>query len=313
MKNLFENEAALRDFESKLKAILPEKYQGCYEEVEPVSMGSAGLKYTADGQVAWDEIWATFCDLAMAGGPPHKGKLLRPGSREEIQAEPDRYRNVVTEIRRGIEMVTDLACRESSNPGWVRVQCRSEAMAGWLARAIVMENVSAHCERMVLSLPAGPTYRVEKEIKNVITAIAKTGHYWFGHIPPAQQAEIGRLFAKMDAGSPLIQPSLLDSREDDRRRALSAEIAGAIGASTGLACVRDENSDWVGVECRDVRAAISMMRAAVVAGNVVSRREGKICFVPVNPVSDPGGETVVAAVRQAHSFSMLRQDAIAES
>ena len=54
-------------------------------------------------------------------------------------------------------------------------------MAVWLLRAIVVENVSVRREGATLFLPAGPGYRVEKEIKNVITAVAKTHHYWAEH------------------------------------------------------------------------------------------------------------------------------------
>ncbi len=47
--------------------------------------------------------------------------------------------------------------------------------AGWLVRrAVNIENVSSYSEGMVLYLPAGPRFRLEKEIKNVVTAIAKT-------------------------------------------------------------------------------------------------------------------------------------------
>jgi len=33
-----------------------------------------------------------------------------------------------------------------------------------------------------LYLPAGPQFRIEREIKNVITVLAKTHHYWQEHI-----------------------------------------------------------------------------------------------------------------------------------
>ena len=82
--------------------MLPEEYQDCYEEVLPVSMGSAGLKYGGDGQVAWNEMWATFCDLAMAGGPPHKGTLLEPGSPSRSTPTPVATDEVVEEIVRGV-------------------------------------------------------------------------------------------------------------------------------------------------------------------------------------------------------------------
>ncbi len=79
---------ALDKLNARLRVLLPEQYQESYESVQPVSMGSAGLKFAPDGQVAWDEIWQTFCDLAMAGGPPHKGALLGPGDPSAIAAAP---------------------------------------------------------------------------------------------------------------------------------------------------------------------------------------------------------------------------------
>src|SRR3954468_20331147 len=101
-------EVALATLEARLTALLPQEYQEASEEVEPVPMGSAGLKYAADGSVAWDEIWGSFCDLAMAGGPPHKGLLLEPGRQDDIDAQFGRYDEVVEEICRGIKMVTGL-------------------------------------------------------------------------------------------------------------------------------------------------------------------------------------------------------------
>ena len=43
--------------EVRLRVLLPEEYQDSYDDVQPVSMGSAGLKYDEDGRVAWHEIW----------------------------------------------------------------------------------------------------------------------------------------------------------------------------------------------------------------------------------------------------------------
>src|SRR5688572_32734670 len=109
-------------------------------------MGSAGLKYGNDGRGAWNAMWASFCDLAMAGGPPHKGMLLEPAPRAEIDANPDRYADVVEEICRGIGMVTYLDAQPSPTAGWIRVDCLGDATASWLLRAVVMENVSACSE-----------------------------------------------------------------------------------------------------------------------------------------------------------------------
>ena len=79
-----EERRAFEALELRIRTILPEEYQDTYEDVEPVSMGSAALKYGRDGKVAWHDTWGSFCDLAMAGGPPHKGKLLMAASRAAI-------------------------------------------------------------------------------------------------------------------------------------------------------------------------------------------------------------------------------------
>ena len=60
--------------------------------------------------------------------------------------------------------------------------CDNEAMALWLLRAIIVENVSVRREENILFFPAGPHFKLEKEIKNVITVIAKTTHYWQEHV-----------------------------------------------------------------------------------------------------------------------------------
>src|SRR5688500_1656796 len=133
-----EDSAALANLQDRMRTILPEEYQDSYEQLQPVSMGSAGLKYGVDGRVAWDEIWQSFCDLAMAGGPPHKGTLLEPGRPADIEAHPHRYDKVTEEICRGIRMAADLSAQPSPVPGWVRISCHTEAMSAWLLRAIVM-------------------------------------------------------------------------------------------------------------------------------------------------------------------------------
>ena len=287
-------------FEARLKTLLPEEYRECYEDVQPVSMGSAGLKFSSDGRVAWDEIWGSFCDLAMAGGPPHRGRLLEPASKAEIDAEPGRYRQVVDELCRGVEMVTGLVAEPSSITGWIHVDCPGATMAGWLARAINMENVSAYCNGMVLHLPAGPHFRLEKEIKNVITSIAKTSHYWLGHTSIAQHRAITDLFEIMESESPLIQAPF--STQDTRGAAfeiLRDEIADEIHSSIGLQATGREYHGWLGVNCNDIRSAIRMMRAMVVS-NVLCRREGDLIYIPVNPSTDPSGNRIVSLLSRAY-------------
>lgn len=177
---------ALRRLHNELEQHLPSEYSERLDEVSPRSMGSAKIAPDASGLVPWDKIWTSFCDLAMAGGPPHRGKLLEPVKLEDIEQSPDAYSKVVAEIRRGIELASGLTTAESPYAGWVCVECDSQQMAAWLMRAILVENISVRREDNKLYLPAGPSYRIDKEIKNVITAVAKTHHYWGAHLRSRQ-------------------------------------------------------------------------------------------------------------------------------
>jgi sirohydrochlorin cobaltochelatase len=298
MERAVETNADLKMLKARLKTLLPEEYQDTYEDVQPVSMGSAGLKYGADGRVAWDEIWGSFCDLAMAGGPPHRGTLLEPGTKAGITREPERYGVVCEELCRGVEMVTGLAAEVSAVPGWIEVDCPNTGMAGWLARAIVMENVSAHVEGMVLHLPAGPGFRVEKEIKNVVTSAAKTCHYWVGHTSVAQHRAIGELFKVMQLESPLMQAPFGERRVRGDVAALREAMAEKILAETGLVAIGCRYAGWLGVDCGEVKPALWMMRV-MVASNVMSMREENMVYVPVNIAADRTGEKVPALFARA--------------
>lgn len=294
--------STFEDLETRLRAILPAEYQDTYEDVQPVSMGSAGLKFDAQGQVAWDQMWGSFCDLAMAGGPPHKGKLLEPGTQADIEAEPEKYRKVTDEICRGIYTVTGLGAEASTHPGWIQVDCESSGMAAWLYRAIVMENVSARFEDTAIALPAGPHYRIEKEIKNVITSIAKTSHYWLDHMSTSQQQTIGNMFARMENESPIVHPAFGHAATGALRRSMGE----AIEKATGLKASSRIYDGWLGIECPSVKGAIWIMRT-LAAINVLARREETILFVPLNPVSDPTGEMVVRPVIRVHEFAAARR------
>ncbi len=292
----------LEELDQRLKTLLPESYQDRYDEVQPVSMGSAGLKYGLDGKVAWNEMWATFCDLAMAGGPPHKGMLLEPAPAREIEGTLERYASVVAEICRGITMVTDLDTERSPDPGWVRVECLTRAMAAWLVRAISMENVAVRADGVMLELPAGPRYRLEKEIKNVVTAIAKTTHYWQSHMSIMQRSEIAALLEGMEGESPLVAPSY-NYDKAELRESIAAAAAEAIRRDTGLVRSAHRYADWLGIECPSVRAAVWLMRMISVL-NIVARREGTALFVSISPAADPSGEIIVSSLALAHRLAV---------
>jgi len=291
--------------DGRLRTLLPEEYQDTYEGMQPTPMRSAGLKFDADGQVAWDQIWGSFCDLAMAGGPPHKGTLLEPGTQKEIDTQFDRYDEVAEEICRGIRMVTGLRAYVAPDPGWVCVTCHGDAMAGWLVRAIVMENVAARRRGAIIELPAAPHFRLEKEIKNVITVVAKTCHYWLGHIPGDQQRAIAELFQTMAGESPLIEPDLSNA-EPAKNRRLASSVAARIERSTGLRESGQRAPGWLGLECPSVHFAVWMMRA-LVATNVLSRREGTVLLVPVSPATDPHGTVVAGAVERVYECAITRK------
>lgn len=168
--------------EARIAALLPPRYRDPGVTVSPEPMGAAPLLYDADGQVAWERTWQGFCELALAGGPPHRGTLLEAPAREEALAAPGRLAAVLDQLERGIRAVTGLDVRRDGPPGWIGVVCRSEAMAVWLLRAIVVENIMVRREGMVLYLPAGPHFELGREIKNVVTAVAKCHHYWTEHV-----------------------------------------------------------------------------------------------------------------------------------
>jgi hypothetical protein len=226
-------------------------------------MRAAGLKFDADGRVAWNEIWGSFGDLAMAGGPPHKGALLDAGTPAAIAAARASYERVVAEVVRGVHLVTRLHVMPAPIDGWVRVSCHSEEMAGWLLRAIAMENVAVRAHGCAVDLPVAPDFRLEKEIKNVVTVVAKTCHYWTGHMPAAQHGAIADLFARLERDTPLVVPT----------------------------------QGWRAWSCDSVRQAIWMMRA-LVAHNVLARREAQTLFVPDRSARADAALAMVARLAQ---------------
>jgi hypothetical protein len=233
--------------------------------------------------------------------------LLEPATKAEINLDRGRYKEVVDEVCRGVEMVTGLAAEPSLISGWIDVDCPSSSMAGWLVRAINMENVSAHVDGMALHLPAGPRFRLEKEIKNVVTSIAKTCHYWLGHTSVVQHRAIADLFEIMESESPLIQApfSSRNTRTAVFER-LRDTIAGKIQSQTRLQATGREYHGWLGVDCLNVRPAIWMMRV-MVASNVLCRREGNFIYVPVNPSTDRCGDRISGLLARAYRVASAQR------
>jgi sirohydrochlorin cobaltochelatase len=88
----------------------------------------------------------------------------------------------MVEIIRGVQETTGLTAVPDQAPGWCAITCHSPAQARWLAEAILQENVAARSEGARLFVPVGDQFRLKQEIKNVITAVAKTHHYWEAHL-----------------------------------------------------------------------------------------------------------------------------------
>jgi sirohydrochlorin cobaltochelatase len=142
-------------------------------------MALAPFKYRPDGSVDWGNMWDTFCVLARDGGPPHRGTLLEAPL--TVDLESPAFQRAAAEIIRGVEAVSGLAAFVAA-PGWIGVRCDSPKVAQWLAESIVLENVQARARDSLLLVPVGEDFTVKHEIKNVITAVAKTTHYWREHL-----------------------------------------------------------------------------------------------------------------------------------
>ena len=140
-----------------------------------------------EGRPDWGAMWTTFCELALHGGPPQRGAeqtLRAPGPGEAAAVSTP---ETLAELARGIQETTGLAA-EPAGPGLLAVDCESARMAAWLCAAIILENVEARLEGNRLLLPAGPDFRLEDQVKSVITVVAKTHHYWREHLETGRRA-----------------------------------------------------------------------------------------------------------------------------
>ena len=145
----------------------------------PTPMCSAPMHYNPDGTVAWDQMWDSFCALASEGGPPHRSNMLTVATQEDPRNPA--YQRVGEELIRGIQLVSGMETTHAK-PGWLRVKCAHAAQARWMAEQIAQENVQSYAEGDFVVVPIASTYTVAAEIKNVITVVAKTSHYWQEHV-----------------------------------------------------------------------------------------------------------------------------------
>jgi hypothetical protein len=267
-----------KDLNIRIRGLLPLAYHSCLETISPTSMGSVGLKYDKEGRVAWDEIWTTFCDLAMAGGPPHRGKFLAPTNPADVSKDLEKSKAIASEIMRGIQLTTGMKASIDDEINSVLLECESETMGAWMHRAIVAENVFADHLGNVVRLPSGPDFRIEKEIKNVIVCVAKTWHYWDGHMSENEKAKAGKVMND----APLIIPPQVSNNEITTEAYAKAVIKTleTVGAALKFEGKSSVEYGWVGFECPDEKSAAWMVRA-IIACNILARREIATLLLPV--------------------------------
>lgn len=150
-----------------------------FDSTTSAPMSSAPFLYREDGAPDWAQMWTTFCELALYGGPPHRGEDNPVGEPESADAAMPE--DLFAELQRGIAETTGLAASRTDGP-WIEVGCSSKRMAAWMCAAIILENVDARCEGEVLLLPAVEGYELTNQVKSIVTVIAKVHHYWKAHL-----------------------------------------------------------------------------------------------------------------------------------
>ncbi|MEA2640189.1 MAG: sirohydrochlorin cobaltochelatase [Chloroflexota bacterium] len=166
--------------------------QAAFRPKPPVSnapMGSAPFVYLDDGRPDWSSMWQGFCELALFGGPPHRGEDSALRAPAQPGNAPQSEYDAIGEIRRGIRETTGLEAGPAE-PGWISVACESPKMAAWLCATILLENVEARCDGTQLLLPASPDFELKDQVKSVITVLAKTHHYWQAHVEKTAAAAV---------------------------------------------------------------------------------------------------------------------------
>lgn len=154
-------------------------------------MAAAPFLYTDEGRPDWGQMWAGFCELALFGGPSHRGAedpvLARTAPATSAAGGPDD--DAVAEIQRGIFETTGLHA-EPADDGWLSIACDGPRMAAWMCASTILENVDARSERSTLFVPAHPSFQLTDEVKSVITVVAKVSHYWQAHNVTARRAAL---------------------------------------------------------------------------------------------------------------------------
>ena len=164
------------------------------EPIIRLPMSAAPFQYRDDGRPDWGAMWTGFCELALYGGPPHRGP---EAALEQPQALADEVVRdaMVEEMIRGIFETTDLVA-EPSPGGWLRVTCDSKRQAAWMCATIILENVEAKVDDVHLFVPGDRGFDLKDQVKSVITVVAKSNHYWQAHIANEEGLSAARADAR---------------------------------------------------------------------------------------------------------------------
>ena len=240
-------------------------------------MAAAPFVWREDGRPDWRSMWTSFCELALFGGPPHRGADQALRGSEAAGADAASDPEMMAEIHRGIEETTGLNSATTA-PGWIAITCESRAMAEWLAAAIAPENVEVRVEDDRVLLPAGPGFRLEDEVKSIVTVVAKTHHYWAMHRGNVRDGSSRPLRVGV-GGAGHGKSMLIDSlrRRYGRRRAVLTSPARVLEVNdhaVDLVLVElGQDGDAPGFELSMVDAAIGVFSASAMADAL--RRDGR--------------------------------------
>ena len=222
----------------------------------------------------------SFCDLALAGGPPHRGTLLRPATPAEIAAEPDATAAVASELTRAIRLAVGPEAWAGGESGWLAVPCESPGAAAWLALAITAENVSCRRRGDCVELPIGPRVSL-REGSQERSVRARQGAPLLGRAPEFR-ATVARTGARLggagDARGPGCRPG---------RRRGGGRDASECPARRGIAGGRGR-ARLGGPGVRATRFKAGWMLRAVASNGVMCRHESATLYVAVGRRVDEG-------------------------
>src|SRR5262249_35165698 len=105
----------------------------------PAPMSAAPFLLREDGRPDWGAMWSSFCELALYGGPPHRGPDNPLRAPEASAADSASEAAMVEEMRRGIWETTGLYA-EPTGGGWLAVACGTRAMGARLCATLLLQN-----------------------------------------------------------------------------------------------------------------------------------------------------------------------------